>query len=139
MSRVVHFELHASQPQVLIDFYTKLLGWEFAQFGDNPYWAIITGTTGDGINGGLAQRQGDPPEPGSPLNAATIVVPVDNVDESYAAALADGGSRSYPAGRCAGGWVGWRTSRTRTEMSSDCSPPRLPEGWIPRGGLIRIG
>ncbi|WP_026927644.1 VOC family protein [Granulicoccus phenolivorans] len=96
MSRVVHFELHASQPQVLIDFYTKLLGWEFAQFGDNPYWAIITGTTGDGINGGLAQRQGDPPEPGSPLNAATIVVPVDNVDESYAAALADGAAEAIP-------------------------------------------
>lgn len=96
MSRVIHFELHASQPLVLIDFYTKLFGWEFARFGDNPYWAIITGTEGDGINGGLAQRQGARPEPGAPLNGASIVVPVANVDESYAAALADGAAEAIP-------------------------------------------
>ena len=27
---VVHFEIHASQPQALIDFYGELFGWTFA-------------------------------------------------------------------------------------------------------------
>ena len=31
---VVHFEIHASEPQRLIDFYGELLGWPFSQFGD---------------------------------------------------------------------------------------------------------
>ena len=31
---VVHFEIHASEPQLLIDFYTELFGWTFTQFGD---------------------------------------------------------------------------------------------------------
>jgi predicted enzyme related to lactoylglutathione lyase len=26
---VVHFEIHASEPQRLSDFYTELLGWTF--------------------------------------------------------------------------------------------------------------
>ena len=40
---VVHFEIHASEPQRLIDFYSGLLGWKFTQFGDQPYWSIDTG------------------------------------------------------------------------------------------------
>ena len=40
---VVHFEIHASEPQKLIDFYSELLGWKFSQFGDVPYWTIDTG------------------------------------------------------------------------------------------------
>jgi predicted enzyme related to lactoylglutathione lyase len=62
---VVHFEIHASEPQRLIDFYTGLLGWTFTQFGDMPYWAIDTGegaigmnTPGNGINGGAHSAPG---------------------------------------------------------------------------------
>ena len=40
---VVHFEIHASEPQRLIDFYSQLLGWRFSQFGEMPYWSIDTG------------------------------------------------------------------------------------------------
>ena len=75
---VVHFEIHASEPQRLIDFYRELLGWKFTQFGDMPYWAIDTGegaigmnAPGNGINGGLTQRQGPAPERGAPVNGAT--------------------------------------------------------------------
>ena len=59
---VVHFEIHASEPQRLIDFYSELLGWTFSRFGDVPYWTIetgegaignVAGTAGHGINGGL--------------------------------------------------------------------------------------
>jgi len=30
---VVHFELHASDPQQLIDYYAELLGWTFQSYG----------------------------------------------------------------------------------------------------------
>ena len=40
---VVHFEIHATEPQRLIDFYSGLLGWTFTQFGEMPYWSIDTG------------------------------------------------------------------------------------------------
>jgi len=30
---VVHFEIHASEPQKLIEIYSKLLGWQFQEYG----------------------------------------------------------------------------------------------------------
>ena len=63
---VVHFEIHASEPQRLVDFYSELLGWRFSQFGDVPYWTIdtgegaignVAGSAGHGINGGMNPRQ----------------------------------------------------------------------------------
>jgi predicted enzyme related to lactoylglutathione lyase len=96
---VVHFEIHASEPQRLIDFYTGLFGWTFTQFGDAPYWSIDTGEgaigmeePGRGINGGLTQRQGPAPELGSPVNGCNVVVGVDGVvDDVFRKGLDLGG------------------------------------------------
>ncbi|WP_248305401.1 hypothetical protein [Agromyces sp. H66] len=72
---VVHFEIHASEPQRLIDFYAALFGWRFTRAGEMEYWLIETGEgavgvdePGRGINGGLTQREGPSPEPGAPVN-----------------------------------------------------------------------
>ena len=101
---VVHFEIHASEPQRLIDFYSQLLEWRFSQFGEMPYWAIDTGDgaigmnePGRGINGGLTQRQGPAPEPGAPVNGCDFGVGVDgNVDELYQKGLSLGGTEALP-------------------------------------------
>ena len=101
---VVHFEIHASEPQRLIDFYAELLGWTFTQFGDMPYWAIDTGegaigmdAPGRGINGGLTQRQGPAPERGAPVNGCDFVVGVDgSVDELFQKGLDLGGTEALP-------------------------------------------
>lgn len=101
---VVHFEIHASQPQSLIDFYGELFGWTFTQFGDVPYWVIDTGdgaigidTPGSGINGGLTQREGPAPEAGAPINGCNIVVGVEEgVDALFARGLALGASEASP-------------------------------------------
>ena len=83
---VVHFEIHATEPQRLIGFYSGLFGWRFVQFGDMPYWSIDTGegaignvegAPGTGINGGLTQREGPAPEAGAPVNGSNIVVGID--------------------------------------------------------------
>jgi predicted enzyme related to lactoylglutathione lyase len=96
---VVHFEIHGSEPERLADFYGRLLGWSFQQFGDMPYWSIDTGDeaarqggVGHGINGGLTQRQGPRPEVSGPVNGANLVIAVDDVDGLYAQGLELGGS-----------------------------------------------
>lgn len=103
-SLVVHFEIHASEPQRLMDFYSQLFGWRFEQYGDTPYWLIFTGdgaitradTPGFGINGGLMQREGPAPEAGSPVNGCNIVVGVDDTDAVYTRAVELGGAAGMP-------------------------------------------
>lgn len=107
---VVHFEIHASDPQRLIDFYAQLLGWRFTQFGDMPYWAIDTGdgaigmnTTGRGINGGLTQRRGPAPEPGAPVNGCNVVVGVaGDIDDLFRKGLDLGAAEALPLSDMAG-------------------------------------
>jgi predicted enzyme related to lactoylglutathione lyase len=103
---VVHFEIHASEPQKLIDYYSELLGWTFSQFGDTPYWTIETGEgsignvarqAGHGINGGLTQRQGPKPEDGAPVNGCNFVVGVEDVDGLMHRGVELGGTEALPA------------------------------------------
>lgn len=103
---VVHFEIHASEPQRLIDFYSGLLGWTFTRFGEVEYWTIDTGPeaignaageAGHGINGGLMQRRGPRPEVGAPVMGANFVVGVDDVDGLMARAVELGGTVAMPA------------------------------------------
>jgi uncharacterized protein len=110
---VVHFEIHASEPRTLIDFYSNLLGWRFEQFngGDQPYWVIDTGegaignTTaqpGLGINGGLTRRNGPRPQAGAAVNGCNIVVGVEDVDELMRRGVELGGTEALPAADWAG-------------------------------------
>ena len=105
---VVHFEIHATEPQAVIDFYSGLLGWTFSDYGspEQPYWVIDTGegsigntagAPGLGINGGLAQREGPRPESGAPVNGCNIVVGVEDVDGLMRRAVELGGSEVTPA------------------------------------------
>ena len=104
---VVHFEIHASEPQKLIDYYSRLLGWRFESYGgDQPYWVIDTGEgaignavgeKGLGINGGLALRQGRRPEVGAPVNGCNIVVGVEDVDGLMRRGVELGGTEALPA------------------------------------------
>lgn len=104
---VVHFEIHASEPQRLVDFYSGLLGWRFQQFGDVPYWTIdtgegaignVAGRAGHGINGGLTQRRGPAPEVGAPVMGCTFVVGIGgSVDDLMRRGVELGGQEALPA------------------------------------------
>jgi predicted enzyme related to lactoylglutathione lyase len=40
--RVVHFEIHADQPDRAIAFYSGLFGWGFDKWnGPMPYWLML--------------------------------------------------------------------------------------------------
>ena len=44
MPRVIHFEIHAGNPERAISFYEKLFAWTFQKWeGPMPYWLVTTG------------------------------------------------------------------------------------------------
>ncbi len=107
MSRVMHFEIHATTPQTLVDFYSALFGWTFQKFpGPMDYWMIVTGPDGTpGINGGLVQRRGAAAPHGSAVHAYVCTVGVEAVDASVAKSLTLGATVAVPKMAIAG--VGW--------------------------------
>ena len=103
MARAVHFEIHASQPQALIAFYTTLFGWSFNKWDGGDYWMIHTGPDDQpGINGGLMPRRGDLPAAMATVNAFVITV---DVDARVARATSAGGSVALPKMAVPG--IGW--------------------------------
>lgn len=106
MARPVHFEIHASNPQALIDFYSQLFGWSFNRWEGGDYWMIRTGPAEQaGIDGGLLPRRGDVPHPLAAVNAFVITVDVDNVDTVVDEARRSGGVVALPKMPVPG--IGW--------------------------------
>jgi predicted enzyme related to lactoylglutathione lyase len=105
MGRVVHFEIHAGNPQRAIAFYEKLLGWKFQKWeGPVDYWLISTGPSDQrGIDGGLVLRRGE--IDGQAVIAYVCTADVSNLDESVKVALSSGGELALPKMAIPG--VGW--------------------------------
>lgn len=57
-NRVVHFEIPATQPGALAEFYSELFGWKFQKspLPGPEYLLCETGSSGPGINGAVMQR-----------------------------------------------------------------------------------
>jgi len=100
MSRPVHFEIPADNPERAIEFYSSIFGWKFNKWaGPMVYWLITTGETAElGINGGLLRRR-DPNQPC--VNTITVA----SVDESLEAIAKGGGVCVLPKMAVPG--VGW--------------------------------
>jgi predicted enzyme related to lactoylglutathione lyase len=58
MSRVLHFDLNAKDPNRAIRFYETIFNWKFDKWeGPMDYWMITTGSDSEpGINGGLGKN-----------------------------------------------------------------------------------
>ncbi len=106
MSRVIHFEIHAAEPERAIMFYTALFGWQFAQWGEQKYWLVKTGEKGTpGIDGGLLPRYGGSPLDMAAVNAFVCTVDVDDLDAAMERASKAGGQLALP--KMAIPAVGW--------------------------------
>ena len=114
MNRIVHFEIHAGDPERAVRFYRDVFGWEIEEWSppgaemkdEDRYWMVMTGPeTEPGINGGLMFRQGPEPAEGQPVNAYVCTIGVTDLDESVDAVLKAGGSITVP--RMAVPGVGW--------------------------------
>jgi uncharacterized protein len=105
MPRVVHFEIHAADPERAVNFYTSLFDWHFQKWeGPMDYWVVITGPDDQpGINGGLMRRQGE--IDGQAVIAYICTVDVDDVDAYANRAASNGGQIVVPKMPIPG--VGW--------------------------------
>jgi predicted enzyme related to lactoylglutathione lyase len=112
MPRVVHFEIHVSEPEKAIAFYESVFGWKFSHWaGHADYWLITTGADGEpGINGGMMRRHGGPPAPGQAVNSYVCTVAVDSVDAYVSKATSAGAVVCVPKMPIPGvGWVAYAT------------------------------
>ncbi|MDX1566980.1 MAG: VOC family protein [Longimicrobiales bacterium] len=107
MSRVVHFEIHAENPERAVQFYQELLGWEFTRWeGPMDYWLVTTGTDEEpGINGGLMERRGPGPEEGQAVNSFVCTADVSDLDSLIPRVEELGGTLAVPKNAVPG--VGW--------------------------------
>jgi predicted enzyme related to lactoylglutathione lyase len=104
MPRVVHFEIHAEEPERAIAFYTALFDWRFDQWAGQQYWLITTGPDGQpGINGGLVPRRGA--IDGQAVIAYVCTVDVSALDASLEKALSLGATLALAKMPIPG--VGW--------------------------------
>ena len=114
MSRVIHFEIHASDPERAAEFYREVFGWSIKQWvmpgvevpKENRYWLVGTGPDdAPGINGGILFRRGAEPADGQPVNAFVCTIGVSSVDQCVEKAVAAGASVAVPKMPITG--VGW--------------------------------
>jgi len=91
MSRVIHFEVPADNPERAVDFYKKVFGWNFQKWdGPQEYWLVSTGPdTQPGINGGLLRRQ----HPGA---GTCNTISVASLDQAVASVTQHGGKNVVP-------------------------------------------
>jgi uncharacterized protein len=86
MSRVIHFEIPANDPERAASFYRKAFGWKVEKWpGPTEYWLVNTGADGEpGINGGLMKKS-------APVIATTNTISVKSVDQAVESVAAAGG------------------------------------------------
>jgi predicted enzyme related to lactoylglutathione lyase len=107
MNRVIHFEIHAENPERAIAFYKDLFGWTFERWGTQEYWVVYTGSKSEpGIDGGLLKRKGT--IDGTAVIAYVCTIDVASLDETVAKALAKGGQIALPKMPIPGmGWLAY--------------------------------
>ncbi len=90
MSRVIHFEIPAADPERASKFYQKVFGWKFDKWaGPMEYWMVITGADGvPGINGGLMRN--------TTVKTTTNTIGVESVDAAVKSATNAGGKLVMP-------------------------------------------
>ncbi len=113
MPRVVHFEIHADDPQRAVAFYQDIFGWQINKWeGPEDYWLVITGPDNEpGINGAILRRHG--PVNGDAVIAYVCTIDVPSVDDVTAKITAHGGTIALP--KMAVPQVGWLAYGKDTE------------------------
>ncbi len=108
MPRVVHFEIHADEPERAAEFYKSVFEWEIQKWdGSQEYWMITTGKDDQpGINGGMMKRQG--PINGDSVIAYVCTIDIPSVDDYVKKITAAGGHSVVPKMPIPGmGWLAY--------------------------------
>src|SRR5690348_10383313 len=91
MSRVIHFEIPAAEPDRAAAFYGKVFGWKFDKWaGRTDYWMVTTGQDGaPGTNGGMMRKPVG-------LYSTTNASGFESLDRAVEASLIAGRDTSMP-------------------------------------------
>ena len=97
MPRIVHFEIHADDPDRAAKFYTDVFGWSVSKWGGpGEFWSAITGSAAEpGINGVIMRRK-------HPQGSTYNSVQVDDLSAYSAKIVAQGGRQVVPRMAIAG-------------------------------------
>lgn len=96
---MAHFEIHASNVERAKAFYAGLFGWTYEPMpgGEPVEYTLIEGANiPDGLTAAMMRRMDEKPASGSPIRGGTMCFIVDDCDDRYAWALANGGSEALP-------------------------------------------
>jgi uncharacterized protein len=101
MNRIMHFEIHAGDPERAANFYKTVFGWDVQEWKglSDQYWMVMTAdkdTKEPGINGGMLIRKGQTPIEGQPINAYVCTVVVKDIDQSVSLIERAGGTLVTP-------------------------------------------
>lgn len=113
MSRVIHFDIFADDPERAVKFYTEVLGWKITKWeGPMDYWLVMTGPDDKpGINGGIGKRE-------DPADRTINTIDVPSVDDFAAKVTGAGGKVLVPKRAIPG--VGWIVLCLDTEGNKFC-------------------
>ena len=95
MGRVVHFEIHAEDPERTAAFYKDLFGWSITKWdGPVDYWLVSTGSDDEvGINGAILRQMGNTPGEDAGPNAFVCTIEVDDIAATEKAVADAGGEQ----------------------------------------------
>jgi uncharacterized protein YndB with AHSA1/START domain/predicted enzyme related to lactoylglutathione lyase len=84
MSKVLHFEIPADDPERAIKFYKDVFGWEIEKWEHGDYWLVTTGSDDEpGINGAIMPKKDG--------NKVRDTISVNSIDESAKKIKSQGG------------------------------------------------
>lgn len=94
MNQLSYFEIHATDPERAIGFYSHVFGWTITPLPGLPipYWRIQT----EAAEGGLLQRMGEAPPPRAPVNGFVCSMEVRSFDDTAREILGMGGVVALP-------------------------------------------
>jgi uncharacterized protein len=98
MGRVIHFEIHAADPDRALTFYTGVFGWKAEKAGGPvDYWLVTTGADEEaGINGAIMRRMGSEPSSDQAVNSFVNTIQVSSLEETERAVPEAGGEQVLP-------------------------------------------
>jgi predicted enzyme related to lactoylglutathione lyase len=90
MSKVVHFEIPATDPEKSIAFFSNTFGWTISRWGEEEYWLVNAGDDSEqGIHGAIIKRR-------APDMPVVNTISVADIDAAMAAIEKNGGTIVVP-------------------------------------------
>ena len=92
---MLHFEIHAGDPDRAERFYIDVFGWSVQSIGGPMDYRLLNAGPPDeaGIGGALLQRQAGEAEEGQAVNAYVCTIGVESIEETERAVVAAGGQQ----------------------------------------------